>query len=342
LHDRSQPKPPKKPRASKSAKPVRGGTRGQGTRRGRNRKPDTPDHEGTEEEQAEPTQHQDDVAAAASSDIGAPKSRKTKKGSTVDPTEIQILGLCNNEPIISYGGNIYSCQWTASIGSNLLFKKHYGHVEPSHQPLETLGSWDLIGLGAATLVASPATIQPRRRGTLDLRHENGNPTPGSGVRSIRLKDDSTQQDLFLKQFADIKRWKGEANQHTLTTLQGKTTADGKPIAPIRGRGRGNRRPHVVVSSPRGPGPITRSTSATPPVSDQDDQAQATSIPISTPTPNTWSTFESPAVHRAPPPVFTGFPEYNLREDMASNVVEESPGPSLAELLRNAAHGNQGN
>jgi hypothetical protein len=339
LHDRSQPRPPKKPKVQKSSKLVRGGTRGHGTRPGRRKKVATPDQEDGEEEQA--AQNEDaDVARASPSDITAPRSLNTKKATAVDPDKIQILGLHTDEPVISYDGNIYSCRWTTSIGTDLLFKKHNGHTEPDQRYLESLGSWDLIGLGAATLVASPATLHPRRHGTPDIHQMDDNAALGTGLNSMQVEEGSAQQGDFLRRLADIKRWKGEANQHTLTSLQGTTTADGRPIAPLRGRGRGGRRPRVAAPNTRAPDPRTPSASVAPAASDERVQAQDMLSQISTPTPNTWDTFESPPIHRAPPPVFAGFPEHNLREETLGEVAQNAPGPSLAELLRDAALGNK--
>ncbi|KAF2436142.1 hypothetical protein EJ08DRAFT_227988 [Tothia fuscella] len=183
--------------------------------------------------------------------------------------------------------------------------------------LTSLGSWDLLGLGAATLVASPATIHPRRRMPL-VSQPAVHATTGTGLSSMEMDDDKLQQDSFLKRFADIKQSKGEADQHTLSTLQGKTTAEGRALAPVR---KGGPRPKALTqsskSSPRGTRSRAASNASTP--ASQPDDSQNSSAPA---TFNAWANFASPPITRPPPPVFPGFPAQNLREDDPGEPAEE--------------------
>ncbi|KAF2088645.1 hypothetical protein K490DRAFT_56038 [Saccharata proteae CBS 121410] len=40
-----------------------------------------------------------------------------------DESRIQILGLHDKNPIISYGGQIYTCEWASALGTDLFFKR---------------------------------------------------------------------------------------------------------------------------------------------------------------------------------------------------------------------------
>jgi hypothetical protein len=179
-----------------------------------------------------------------------------------EPLEIQIVSLDNTEPVISYKGDIYTCQWASSIGSDLLFAKRDIQTSPDHEVLHSFESWDLVAIGSAKLVASHASLHPRRfEGTEDhiipLTPAPATLGPGLSVPDLEEEERLRQSD-FLKRFADIKAKKGEATEHTLTMLQGKTNAEGKEIAQYRGRGGGKgsrgprraRQPRIASSVPR--------------------------------------------------------------------------------------------
>jgi hypothetical protein len=175
--------------------------------------------------------------------------------------EIQIVSLNHAEPVISYKGDLYTCQWGSSIGSDLLFARRDIQTDPNREVLHSFDSWDLFAIGSAKLIASHATLHPRRfEGAEDYNNPpTAAPTaPGTGLSALDLEEEEKlRQSDFLKRFADVKAMKGEATEHTLTVLQGKTNSDGKEIPQYRGRGgrgsRGHRRarqPRIASSSPR--------------------------------------------------------------------------------------------
>ena len=148
-----------------------------------------------------------------------PISKKTQPPSPTDDVpesskrEVQILDLHTDNPIISYGGQIYSCQWAQNAGTELLFTMH----DPS-SPLPILRSLpddvDLLGAISARITSIPATMETkllrRNSPTPDLSDLSHGYDPdlripvGIGASS-RRKD----QAQFLESLMDLKEQKGE-------------------------------------------------------------------------------------------------------------------------------------
>jgi hypothetical protein len=259
LHDRSQPKPPKK------AKPANGrGRRGRG-RGSRPRGAKTKSSEDYDLAEKDANNANDDEEPEASEQM-APETpsggtqKPIEASEPLKPAEIQIVGIGHCEPVISYEGNIYSCQWATSIGSDLLFAKSTLRTDPDREVLHSLDSWDLLGIASAKLIASHANLLPRRFEMVESHSNTATQTPAvteTGLSTLELaEEERLQQFDFLKRFAEIKARKGEASEHTLTTLQGTTNAQGVVTPSGRGRGRGNvvarrhRRARTAPSLPR--------------------------------------------------------------------------------------------
>ncbi|KAH0269652.1 hypothetical protein KCU91_g8565, partial [Aureobasidium melanogenum] len=100
---------------------------------------------------------------------GTPESA-TKDGATQDDhgesanttTErMQIVGLHDRNPIISYNNSIYSCQWATDLATQIFLAPPPTDFDPDHTALRSTPSFDVLGTSAARLVAIPASIQPR-------------------------------------------------------------------------------------------------------------------------------------------------------------------------------------
>lgn len=75
--------------------------------------------------------------------------------------EIQISGLHTANPLILYNGQLLSCQWTATIGTDLLFTKPNTEPYEGSNPLRSLPSVDLLATSSARLVGRVGRLRPR-------------------------------------------------------------------------------------------------------------------------------------------------------------------------------------
>ncbi|KAI4733033.1 hypothetical protein E4T50_16411 [Aureobasidium sp. EXF-12298] len=74
---------------------------------------------------------------------------------------MQIVGLHDRNPIISYNNSIYSCQWATDLATQIFLTPPPTDFDPDHAALRSTPSFDVLGTSAARLVAIPASIQPR-------------------------------------------------------------------------------------------------------------------------------------------------------------------------------------
>jgi len=75
--------------------------------------------------------------------------------------EVQITGLHTSNPLIMYNGQLLSCEWTSTIGTDMFFTKPGTDADVTHQPLRSLPSVDLLSLGTAKLIARVGRLRPR-------------------------------------------------------------------------------------------------------------------------------------------------------------------------------------
>ncbi|KAF2012313.1 hypothetical protein BU24DRAFT_435682 [Aaosphaeria arxii CBS 175.79] len=82
--------------------------------------------------------------------------------SSIDPVgEIQITDIHTQTPLMMYNGQLLSCHWASTIGTDLFFARPNDNGLPSEGPLRSLPSVDLVGIGSAKLMAKAARLQPR-------------------------------------------------------------------------------------------------------------------------------------------------------------------------------------
>ncbi|KAF2032097.1 hypothetical protein EK21DRAFT_61652 [Setomelanomma holmii] len=75
--------------------------------------------------------------------------------------ELQITGLHTPNPLIMYNGDLLSCHWTSTIGTDMFFTKPEADNSDLGEPLRTLPSVDLLSLGTAKLDARVGRLRPR-------------------------------------------------------------------------------------------------------------------------------------------------------------------------------------
>ncbi|CAN9181299.1 unnamed protein product [Alternaria alternata] len=75
--------------------------------------------------------------------------------------EVQVVGLHTSNPLIMYNGQLLSCHWTSTIGTDMFFVKPDTNASTQSQVLRSLPSVDLLALGSAKLVAKVGRLRPR-------------------------------------------------------------------------------------------------------------------------------------------------------------------------------------
>lgn len=140
-------------------------------------------------------------------------------------TNVQILGLSSNNPIISYLDQVYSCTWTDMVGTNMFFTNP-GLINPA-AALQATDDYDLIGMSRIKLVGDRAAITrkagSKRQGQpTDARaeeqppEEDINEPAGRSLGSLTRNNAKVnvhikKQATFLKKLMDLKRQRGEGD-----------------------------------------------------------------------------------------------------------------------------------
>ncbi|CAG5158921.1 uncharacterized protein ALTATR162_LOCUS5320 [Alternaria atra] len=75
--------------------------------------------------------------------------------------EVQVVGLHTPNPLVMYNGQLLSCHWTSTVGTDMFFVKPDANASTQSQILRSLPSVDLLALGSAKLVAKVGRLRPR-------------------------------------------------------------------------------------------------------------------------------------------------------------------------------------
>lgn len=133
---------------------------------------------------------------------------------TEKPRVVQILDLHHKHPIVSYGGQVFACEWTRNVGTELLFIEH-----DRLNPLPVLRSLhdgvDLLAASSIRISSKPVELERKINApSLSTSANNGGwaPEPVLSEREKRL-----QQKDFLSQLNGIKRDRGEEDGVTINT-----------------------------------------------------------------------------------------------------------------------------
>jgi hypothetical protein len=150
--------------------------------------------------------------------------------------EMQILGLHTANPLVMYNGQLLSCQWTSTIGTDLFFIKPQTDEAELYQPLRSLPSVDLLSVGTAKLIARVGRLRPRD--DLFENEENAQPivvdeaednqdaliAAAAGDQPSTTTNADSGPNSFLARLNEAKARRGEASRLTLTQ-----TADGSRL-----------------------------------------------------------------------------------------------------------------
>ncbi len=135
------------------------------------------------------------------------------------PAKVQILGLHTRNPIISYGGNVYSCQWASNVGTELLFTPH--DPNSALPVLRHLAEdVDLLASSSSRIISKPIVLEPKpqKAAASKKRRAVGGKDPSllipvGDLASEKRKD----QARFLQRMMEIKEERGEDDEVTVYT-----------------------------------------------------------------------------------------------------------------------------
>ncbi|KAF1840267.1 uncharacterized protein K460DRAFT_359970 [Cucurbitaria berberidis CBS 394.84] len=138
--------------------------------------------------------------------------------------EVQIIGLHTPNPLVMYNGELLSCHWTSTIGSDMFFVKPDANTGDLSEPLRTLPSVDLLAMGSAKLVAKVGRLRPRDDlidDTVDAQpatESTGFPSNVQNVSALSLEQQSTPEQAqpapmsFLERLNQVKAKRGETSR----------------------------------------------------------------------------------------------------------------------------------
>ncbi|KUJ15869.1 uncharacterized protein LY89DRAFT_783124 [Mollisia scopiformis] len=141
------------------------------------------------------------------------------------PTEIQILSLDTNNPIVAYGGQFYSCQWASNIGTEMLFTKR-GEYRLGEYPLPALrqlpDNVDLLAASSARIIAKHIQLIPKphhqqankKRARFEDEEEYKEAKPLIPVWG-KSSEQRKEQAKFLSQMIQIKEEMGDEDMVTV-------------------------------------------------------------------------------------------------------------------------------
>ncbi|EUC47945.1 hypothetical protein COCMIDRAFT_3078 [Bipolaris oryzae ATCC 44560] len=116
--------------------------------------------------------------------------------------EVQVIGLHTPNPLVMYNGQLLSCHWTSTIGTDMFFVKPDVDADTT-QPLRSLPSVDLLSLGSAKLVAKVGRLRPRD----DVNHADDAQQP---TESMQGAGNGSSQAAVTSSESEGQRSGGEA------------------------------------------------------------------------------------------------------------------------------------
>ena len=186
-------------------------------------------------------------------------------------SEMQIMDLEGENPIVSYQGAYYSCTWSTSIGTDMIFMGNDDSSAMDLKPKVPLGSWDLLDFGSSRLAGKQVHIN-RRTDKLVPQPEEG-VLEGTGISRV------AGEPTFWQKFTQLRIKKGELDGSIFEKVAPRapaadwgapSTEAQPPQRGTRGRPRGRR-----GGRPRGR--AARSIFNRPPTQDQDDTDSSVSV-----------------------------------------------------------------
>jgi len=157
---------------------------------------------------------------------------------TANMGEVQITGLHTSNPLMMYNGQLLSCQWTSTVGTDMFFTKPHADDSNSLEPLRSLPSVDLLSVGTAKLVARVGRLRPRDElfeeesqqqvPSKAGQDQNASNTPSSAV-APNTQSAPTNSRNFLARLNEAKARRGEASRLAVTQTSDGSRLVSRPI-----------------------------------------------------------------------------------------------------------------
>ncbi|RAL61435.1 hypothetical protein DID88_009365 [Monilinia fructigena] len=229
-------------------KPAKGKGKGKSAKK-------TPNAEDDEDDDDDPVEREEDEpleAEAANSSTKKPKPAEALKKSTGEQysnfiadtqrggeaaaakSEVQILGLHEDHPVVSYEGNIYQCQWEENMGTELLFTAH----DPK-SPLPILQSVsnevDLLAASSARITSVKTKVEDKdpMGGPASKRRNyfwrSGNIRELKIPVGVAASEQRKNQAFFLQSLIQIKESKREKDHVTVMAQRRNTNRQWRAV-----------------------------------------------------------------------------------------------------------------
>ena len=171
-----------------------------------------------------------------------PRSVYQSSSERLEHNKVQVLDLHSSNPVISYQGQVFSCRWESSIGTELFFTKPL--AERDYPALRSNPEYSLLAASSLRIASQPAQLVPKKItraaniGELPLtaaqneQDLEGRIPVGLGGQPGRLK-----QVRFLENLMDVKAQKGEQDEVTVYAIKRQTGTGWRAQERLRREGR---------------------------------------------------------------------------------------------------------
>lgn len=156
---------------------------------------------------------------------GAPTIHSVNEQGPATLGEAQIIGLHTPNPLVMYNGQLLSCQWASTIGTDMFFAKPDANVESKEKPLRSLPNADLLAISSAKLIAKVGRLRPRSDLFDDVGEVKGVPMQTATVAQpeVTAKDPQSSTEVsmpaptsFLARLNEVKAKRGDSTRLTIS------------------------------------------------------------------------------------------------------------------------------
>ncbi|QSZ36841.1 hypothetical protein DSL72_006724 [Monilinia vaccinii-corymbosi] len=223
-------------------KPAKGKEKGRSLKKTPSAEDDEDDNEPVEREEDEPLEAEaaPSVPKTSTGEQYSNFIADTQRGGEASAAkpEVQILGLHEDHPVVSYEGNIYQCQWEENMGTELLFAAH----DPKSQ-LPILRSVsddvDLLAASSARITSVKTTVVDKDpMGSPASKRRNYFWRSGN-IRELKIpvgvaaSEQRKNQAFFLQSLIQIKESKREKDHVTVMAQRRNTNRQWRAIMKLK-------------------------------------------------------------------------------------------------------------
>lgn len=171
----------------------------------------------------------------------APQERPIQSANVASsPSTLQILSLASTNPFVNHDGQLYSCQWASTLGTDIAFASP--DTKLPFSPLHRESGFQIVSKSAVRLIGTPSKIIKRARRSRQLQRSSNSqalvssnvPNPGPSTTSLpdqtdaentdfdpppisipvltTSSDDRIHQAAFLEQIATTKRSRSDPDE----------------------------------------------------------------------------------------------------------------------------------